>query len=135
MLKTWNISACATRDHWLVRTIYKFPDMLSVGSLHWRYPLINEVYRWCHECDPVTFSKILFGVQPLTWSVNLHTNFKGITKLYFMYYWPVVFDFFSTGLYKSAFCTYFSVFSVFSVCSVFLSLIFDVISKNLTTFV
>ena len=33
--------------------------------------------------------------------------FKGTTKLYFLYYSRVVIILFSTGLYKSAFSTYF----------------------------
>ena len=55
MLKIWNICACSTHYYLLILTICKFPDMILVGKLQWRYPLINGVYRWRHECGHMNF--------------------------------------------------------------------------------
>ena len=40
--------------------IYKFVDMVSVGNLHWRYLLIDRIYRWRHKLGQRNFPGIGF---------------------------------------------------------------------------
>lgn len=57
-----NTCACASRNYWLLHTIYI--NMIKSWSLHWGSSLINEAgYQFC-QFGHLTFSKKLF------WSVN-----------------------------------------------------------------
>ena len=40
MIITWNICLCTTCDYLLMHTIHTFSYMVSIGNLHWGYPLI-----------------------------------------------------------------------------------------------
>ena len=62
-----NTCACASRNYWLLHTIYI--NMIKSWSLHWGYSLINEAgYQFC-QFGNLTFSKNLF------WSVNCTLSF------------------------------------------------------------
>ena len=44
-ISVWNICACATHGYYLIHTIYKVPEIVSVANLHWEFLLINGVYN------------------------------------------------------------------------------------------
>ena len=70
------LCACVTHQYSLKHTIYKFPDIVSVGNLHWGYPLTNGVNRWLDDCGFRNFPEMLSRVQLLTWNVNFNTTYK-----------------------------------------------------------
>ena len=73
-----NICAFATHDNFFIRTIYKYLDMVSVGNLHWGYPLKNGDTRWRHECGRMTFPGTSYNV--CNFLVEMST-FKQLIKL------------------------------------------------------
>ena len=55
MSKIWKICACVTHDYPLIHTTYKFPDMISVGNVYWRYSLYLG-FTWIYKVSSYSHS-------------------------------------------------------------------------------
>ena len=75
ILKVWHICTCNICDYSLVDNIYKFPNMVPRGNLHWGHPFIYGIYRWHYKYGDMNL-EILSCVSLFTWNVNFHTNYE-----------------------------------------------------------
>ena len=83
IFKISNICVCAHCNHLLVCIIYKFPVIIRILNLHWRYILISEVGQWFYQLYHATCSKNLF------WSVNCTLFYNQIYSVQ-MSFWYLV---------------------------------------------